>query len=201
MNTHYYQEHPDTPHDMQLIKAHVGGKDYYFQTDTGVFSRSRMDYGSVVLVETVLKHMAQSSGQLLELGSGYGPISIIIADQRQELVVWGIELNERASQLSPPNAERNQVAQIQWIQGDATVPHELPAMDIVVTNPPIRAGKGVIQAFVNQAYQVLKTGGELYVVIQKKQGAPSMRSYMESIFGNVERLHQDKGYWILRSIK
>ena len=51
------------------------------------------------------------------------------------------------------------------------------------------------------AYDHLLPDGELDVVIQKKQGAPSAKQLMADTFGNVQIIHKDKGYYILQSIK
>jgi 16S rRNA (guanine1207-N2)-methyltransferase len=71
----------------------------------------------------------------------------------------------------------------------------------VVTNPPIRAGKEVINKIYDGAYLHLVSKGELWVVIQKKQGAPSTKDYLTNLFGNCEIVKRDKGYYILKSIK
>lgn len=71
----------------------------------------------------------------------------------------------------------------------------------ILTNPPIRAGKAVVQNILKGAYDHLLTDGELDVVIQKKQGAPSAKQLMADTFGNVQIIHKDKGYYILQSIK
>jgi 16S rRNA (guanine1207-N2)-methyltransferase len=38
-------------------------------------------------------------------------------------------------------------------------------------------------------------------VIQKKQGAPSTFSFLEEIFGQVEVVSKEKGYWIIKASK
>ena len=52
-----------------------------------------------------------------------------------------------------------------------------------------------------QAHQHLSSDGELWVVIQKKQGAPSAIKKMESLFRDVEVVCKEKGYFIIRAIK
>ena len=47
----------------------------------------------------------------------------------------------------------------------------------------------------------LVEGGDLWVVIQKKQGAPSAMEKLEQLFGNVEVVEKKKGYFILMSKK
>ncbi len=73
--------------------------------------------------------------------------------------------------------------------------------DIIMTNPPIRAGKEVVFSFYEGAYEHLNNGGKLYVVIQKKQGAPSTKAKLESLFGNCETANKKSGYSIFRCIK
>ena len=51
------------------------------------------------------------------------------------------------------------------------------------------------------AFEHLLPNGELWVVIQKKQGAPSSKEHLENLFGNCEIITRDKGYYILKSIK
>lgn len=72
---------------------------------------------------------------------------------------------------------------------------------ILLSNPPIRAGKQVVHEIIEKSKDFLETSGDLTIVIQKKQGAPSAKSKMEDVFGNCEILKKDKGYYILRSVK
>ena len=44
-----------------------------------------------------------------------------------------------------------------------------------------------------EAYDHLVEEGQLVIVIQKKQGAPSAQKKMQEVFGNVERIALDKG--------
>ena len=73
--------------------------------------------------------------------------------------------------------------------------------DVIVSNPPIRAGKKVVFEILEKAFDFLNENGELIVVIQKKQGAPSAQKKMNEVFGNCEIIKRDKGYFILKSIR
>ena len=68
----------------------------------------------------------------------------------------------------------------------------------IITNPPIRAGKNVIYRMFDEAYDHLETGGRLWVVIRKQQGAPSAKKQIDETFRQL-RDHQQrsKGYYIL----
>ncbi|MGF3066416.1 class I SAM-dependent methyltransferase [Facklamia sp. P12955] len=202
MSDHYYSQQPQSSHDERYIEAQLFHQSYQFSTDAGVFSKGRVDFGSRLLIENFLKlNQSINSGQLLELGSGYGPISVAIADQSQSLQVLGLEVNQRALALAKENMRLNRVTNLDFIQADVVTHNFEPIYDYVLTNPPIRAGKTIVQQFVTQAYQALKEEGQLWLVIQKKQGAPSMKKFMEETFGNVSEIDRSKGYWILQSIK
>lgn len=202
MTDHYYTNRPQSEHKVKQIKVAVENVELALKTDTGVFSKDKLDFGSKLLISTFSQYVRlDEKSHVLELGSGYGPILLALAKQYPTARFTGVELNQRAADLARENSALNRITSIEWLNEDATTLVVNPQYDYVVTNPPIRAGKAVIQAFVRQAYQALLNQGELWLVIQKKQGAPSMSDYMEELFGDVEMMERDKGYWILRSVK
>ena len=71
----------------------------------------------------------------------------------------------------------------------------------ILSNPPIRAGKRVVHAIIEEAKDKMLNGGELWIVIQKKQGAPSAEKKMLDVYGNCEIVEKKKGYFILKSKK
>ena len=200
MADHYYTATPHSQSNQQTIEVKLVGLDLHFTTDNGVFSKQRMDFGSHLLVETFAQEV-QLAESILDLGAGYGAMTIALAKLYPQAHLVGVELNERALNLAQTNQDLNRVESISWLQADATNINLDVMFDFVITNPPIRAGKAVIQAFVDQAYKYLNPCGQVWVVIQKKQGAPSMMDYLQASFGNVTKLKQDKGYWILVSTK
>lgn len=201
MSEHYFTNRPTSDMHTQELNVELADIPLTLTTSEGVFSKNRVDYGSKVLVETFLANTKEMENKsLLELGSGYGPIIITIAKKFPQSHFTGVEVNERAFELAQTNAKANNV-DINFVLEDATVFSTEQAMDFVLTNPPIRAGKQTIQQFVTNAFELLADNGELWLVIQKKQGAPSMVKHMKTIFGNVEKVVQDKGYWILKSVK
>ena len=203
MNEQYFSNNPQSQHQEKQLDTVVNGFNLKLITDSGVFSKDRVDYGSQRLVETFMEEKQVLKGQkILELGSGYGPIVITLAKAFHQASITAVELNERAYHLAQRNSSLNQVGTIQWLLDDATsVDLNGEVFDYVLTNPPIRAGKQTVHQFITHSYKQLKPGGSLWVVIQKKQGAPSLYKHMEDIFGNAEKVKQDKGYWILTSEK
>lgn len=195
MGKMYYAENPDTEHDIHDLRVQLLGEDFHFYTDAGVFSKKMIDYGSQALL-SVLNFSAGQS--LLDLGCGYGPLGISLA-KVQNLNVTMVDINLRALELARKNAKRNGV-EVDTYQSNI-YDQVKGQFDQIISNPPIRAGKQVVHDILEGAYDHLKPGGSLTTVIQKKQGAPSAKAKMAQVFGNVEVVKKDKGYYILRSIK
>lgn len=202
MSQQYFTKNPDSKSEVKRTTAYILDEEFTFLTDHGVFSKAGLDFGSKLLIETFINEAEVSeSDNILELGSGYGPILIAISYFKDAANYTGVEVNERAFELASKNQALNNVKEINWLNLDVTKCKFDKTYQHVLTNPPIRAGKDVIYDFVDKAYSALDEAGDFWLVIQKKQGAPSMQKKMEEVFGNVEKLTQKKGYWILRSTK
>lgn len=198
MSEHYYSPKPSTAHDVHTIEETLRGRRYVFQTDAGVFSKKGVDFGSRLLIDTV---QMNPSAKVLDVGCGYGPIGLALASLVPQGNVTMVDINERAIQLAKQNAARNKVDNVKILQSDTLKEVMGETFDVVVTNPPIRAGKDIVHRIFEEAHQVLVEGGHLWVVIQKKQGAPSAYAKLESLFSSVEEADKDKGYWILKAMK
>jgi 16S rRNA (guanine1207-N2)-methyltransferase len=200
MSDHYYTNQPNAKSDPDTWGATLKGHSFQFKTDSGVFSRERVDYGSKVLLDALDKKHFED-GELLDMGCGYGPIGLTLAREYPEATIHMVDVNERALSLAKENARENNIENVTIYSSYLYDNIEKTDFAGVITNPPIRAGKKVVHQILEEAYDHLKKDGKLIVVIQKKQGAPSAKKKMEEVFGNVTRLVQDKGYWILESIK
>ena len=118
-----------------------------------------------------------------------------------ELSIEMIDVNERALVLALENAEKNGIKNVDIHESNLYDAVKKTQYEIIISNPPIRAGKTVVHTILEKAYDYLVENGQLVIVIQKKQGAPSAQKKMEEVFGNCERIQWDKGYWILVSTK
>ncbi|KIS03263.1 class I SAM-dependent methyltransferase [Paucilactobacillus wasatchensis] len=198
MNNHYYTQNPDVLHEKKQWQFNLRDQEMQFVTDNGVFSKHSVDFGSRTLIESfALQDLP--TGDLLDLGCGYGPIGLAVAktigaDRHVDMV----DVNELALSLARENAQLNQIENVDIFTSDgyANVPSQYAA---ILTNPPVRAGKQVVDNFIATAKQHLVGNGELWVVLQKKQGAPSAKKLMSAVFGNCEVVQRNKGYYILRS--
>ncbi|SFM33636.1 16S rRNA (guanine1207-N2)-methyltransferase [Paenibacillus sp. 1_12] len=198
MSEHYYSQKPTAAHDLHQIQESLCGRTYTFMTDAGVFSKKGVDYGSKVLIEA-LKFSEHS--EVLDVGCGYGPMGIAAAGLAVHGKVTMVDINERALELARMNAERNRVTNVEILQSDKLDAVITRTFDVVITNPPIRAGKETVHRIFEQAHQVLRDGGSLWIVIQKKQGAPSAFAKLESLFAQVQEIGKDKGYRIFKAQK
>ncbi len=191
----YYAENPDAAHDIHELRVELLGEKMTFLTDAGVFSKKMIDFGSQLLLKCLEVNQGET---VLDVGCGYGPLGLSLVK------VYGVQatmvdINNRALGLARQNAERNKV-EATIFQSNIYEQVE-GTFDHVISNPPIRAGKQVVHEIIEKSKDFLETSGDLTIVIQKKQGAPSAKSKMEDVFGNCEILKKDKGYYILRSVK
>ncbi|NQX49403.1 class I SAM-dependent methyltransferase [Paenibacillus tritici] len=198
MSQHYYSQQPEARHDRRSIDTELRGKSLRFTSDAGVFSKGDIDYGSRVLIEAMV--IPDGAG-VLDVGCGYGPIGISAAYLAPKGHVTMIDINSRAVELARENAQHNGIRNVTVMQSDVLSAVQGRKFDVILTNPPIRAGKAVVHQIFEQAYDHLHEGGSLWIVIQKKQGAPSAVAKLESLFPVVEEVGKDKGYRIIRAQK
>ncbi|HGQ3926318.1 TPA: class I SAM-dependent methyltransferase [Streptococcus pneumoniae] len=195
MSKMYYAENPDAAHDIHELRVDLLGEKMTFLTDAGVFSKKMVDFGSQLLLKCLDVNQGET---VLDVGCGYGPLGLSLVK------VYGVQatmvdINTRALDLAQRNAEKNN-AKATIFQANIYARVQ-GRFDHVISNPPIRAGKQVVHEIIEKSKDFLEIGGDLTIVIQKKQGAPSAKSKMEDVFGNCEILKKDKGYYILRSVK
>ncbi|MDW8567224.1 class I SAM-dependent methyltransferase [Staphylococcus shinii] len=200
--SHYYDENPEVESEESLFTYSYDNHDLELVTDAGVFSKGKIDFGSDLLVKTFLKtYPPGPTKNIIDVGCGYGPIGLMIAKVSPHHEVTMVDVNQRALNLSRKNKKRNRIDNVEVKESDGLSQVEDNTYDFVLTNPPIRAGKEVVHRILEDAYVKLKLDGELFVVIQKKQGMPSVKKKMQETFDNVEVLEKSKGYYILRSVK
>lgn len=198
MGDHYYSNQPGAAHDRRVLEATLRGKVFRFTSDAGVFSKTGIDYGSRVLIEAI---DIKEAAQVLDVGCGYGPMGLSAAYLASKGHVTMIDVNERAVQLAKENADLNGIKNVTILKSDLFAAVKGKMFDVILTNPPIRAGKATVHTIFEEAAVHLNAGGTLWIVIQKKQGAPSAKAKLEELFETVEEVTKDKGYRIFKAIK
>lgn len=199
MSEHYFSKTPQSNRSPETWQYHLRHNTYQFTSDAGVFSKHSIDFGTALLIESFTR--PDVPGDLLDVGCGYGPIGISLAALFEDHNVVMIDINERAISLAKHNAEQNNIHHITVKQSDGLTEVMGEQFSAVVTNPPIRAGKDVIYQMFTDAKEVLQVGGTLWIVIQKKQGAPSAKKKLQELFGHVEEVARKKGYFIFKATK
>ena len=193
---HYFTDNTDLKSEQSQFIFRFHKYDLLFTSDNGVFSKSMIDYGSRVLLDNI---EITNEKTLLDVGCGYETFGICLNKVYSHLNVDMVDVNDRALELAKLNAKNNNIhANIyksfiyENVQG---------SYDVIVTNPPVRAGKEVVTTILQESIEHLNENGSLWVILQKKQGAPSAKKKMEEVFGNCEIVKRDKGYYLLHSVK
>ena len=197
MANQYFENNEKLSSEIKEISYYFKGCRISFFADNGVFSKSGIDFGSNLLLKSI---DLSNVSTLLDVGCGYGTIGVTLAKMNKDVFVTMVDVNLRAIGLCKRAIEKNELTNAIVFESNV-YENVCDKYDVVVSNPPIRAGKQVVFAIYDGSYERLVSGGELWVVIQKKQGAPSSKTHLEELFGNCEIVNKDKGYYILKSVK
>ncbi|WP_070121462.1 class I SAM-dependent methyltransferase [Bacillus marinisedimentorum] len=199
MTEHYYSDQPSVESDPVTWTFTLRGHSLTFTSDQGVFSKKEVDFGSRLLIEAF--ELPELEGDLLDMGCGYGPIGIALAKDFESRNVVMADINERAVALARKNADANNAGNTEVLKSNLFEEINRQDFAAVLTNPPIRAGKKVVHRIFEEAYSHLAEEGELWVVIQKKQGAPSALEKLGEMFAEVDTIMKKKGYYIIKAKK
>jgi 16S rRNA (guanine1207-N2)-methyltransferase len=103
--------------------------------------------------------------------------------------------------LANRNARLNRVENAQALCGEGFAPLPAGEYDLVLTNPPIRAGKEVVYGLFSAARDRLSPGGRLVAVIRTNQGAKSAEEFLKGEYESVRELERESGYRLLEATK
>ncbi|WP_048056236.1 class I SAM-dependent methyltransferase [Pyrococcus sp. ST04] len=187
--THYYSREPGGPLKTKTIEVCIRGYCFKFITASGVFSFGKLDRGTELLIKNMLLN---PDWKILDLGCGYGPIGIVAS----RFVKWVVmtDVNRRAVSIARKNLKLNHVKNAEVRLGNLYEPVRGEKFDSIITNPPVHAGKEVLERIIREAPNYLTNGGTLQLVIKTKQGAKSIREIMEEVFSEVVELAKGSGY-------
>ena len=192
--SHYFDPAPVVESKPRTVHLHVGELALELKADRGVFGSRGVDLGTLVLLREAPPPPSQ--GEILDLGSGYGPIAIALARQAPGARVWAVDVNERAIELTKTNAEGAAVANV-----TARAPDEVPddvLFDAIYSNPPVRVGKAALHELLVRWLGRLRPGGRAYLVVQRNLGADSLATWLAGQGYDVQRLKSKKGYRVLQ---
>ena len=192
---HYFSVSPDKPATLREITFQVAGQEFAVQAASGTFSASKLDPGTSILLSKFEEF--PESGNVLDLGCGWGPISLAIATLSPETKVWSLDVNQRSMELARNNASKLGLTNINVVTEDQ-VPEDLK-FDAIWSNPPIRIGKAALHALLKNWLPRLESGGRAMLVVQKQLGADSLLAWIQAEFPDLtaSRFSTDKGFRVL----
>jgi 16S rRNA G1207 methylase RsmC len=193
---HYFSAEPAVPARRGEIEFSVAGRDYRLTVASGVFSAGRLDPGTAVLLRKGDLPTAATTGVLLDLGCGYGPIACVLASEAPGAEVWAVDVNSRARELTTENAERL------GLPIRVAEPDEVPAgvtFDQIWTNPPTHVGKAGLHAILERWLPRLAPDGIAWLVINRHLGGDSLHAWLVERDWQVERMASQKGFRVLRA--
>ncbi len=193
---HYFSEQPQADAKTHPVEFELEGTTFRLTAASGTFSSTRLDPGTKVLLNE--SAFFPESGIVLDIGCGWGPISLAIATLRPNTSVLGLDVNARSLELAQSNAESLQLNNFKAVRAD-DIPKDL-MLDGIWSNPPIRVGKSVLHGLMETWLPRLRPGASAMLVVQKQLGAESFQKWLSERFPDfvVVRHSIDKGYRVIR---
>ena len=190
-----YFENDNLPSNIEVYETKFLNINFKFKTDNGVFSKEKLDFGTRLLLENL--PIEKMSGDILDLGCGYGVVSIILS-KLIDAHFDAVDVNRRALHLAQMNMKLNDAHNINFFESycyDEIDKNKL--YDYIITNPPIRAGKDVVYKMLMEAKEHLKDNGALYFVMRKDHGAKTAIKDISHLY-NIEIVHKEKGFFVIK---
>ena len=194
---HYFTDNRNLEENRKEHSFRFSGHYYTFVTDNGVFAKTGVDPGTEILLKACADQILP--GRTLDLGCGYGVVSVVLGSLVPRAKMSAVDINPRAVELCELNCAQNRVTCNAFVSDGFAEVNGMFRQ--IITNPPIRAGKKVIYKMFEDAFAHLETGGAFYAVIRRKQGAESALKKLTEVFGNCDVIERDKGYWVLKCTK
>ena len=192
---HYFSASPDSQAALKDITFRVADREFSVQAASGTFSASKLDPGTSILLSKYEEF--PSEGNVLDLGCGWGPISLAIASFSPQTKVWALDVNTRSLELAKKNAAKLGLGNIEVVTADQ-IPDDL-RFDAIWSNPPIRIGKAALHELIRNWLPRLESGGRAMLVVQKQLGADSLLTWIQTEFPELtaSRFSTDKGFRVL----
>ena len=198
MSEHYFTADPVSAGDLRALNVRLAGRELRLVTSGGVFSPDRVDLGTQVLLRDAPD--PPTSGNLLDVGCGWGALTLSLALLSPHAEVWGVDVNRRALDLVRRNATAAGTTNV-----TAALPDDVPddvRFDAIWSNPPIRVGKQALHALLLHWLPRLASGASAYLVVQRHLGSDSLQRWLDEQLApdgyRVSRHSSAKGYRVLR---
>jgi 16S rRNA G1207 methylase RsmC len=193
---HYFTADPAVAHERHEVVFTAIDREFRLSSASGMFSWSRLDPGTAALLSRAPLPGAGTTGALLDLGCGYGPITAVLAAAAPKATIYSIDVNLRALDLVRENAAALGAAD----RVVAVTPDEVPGgvgFTQIWSNPPIRIGKPELHALLLRWLPRLAPDGVAWLVVAKNLGGDSLQRWLAECGFVVERHDSHKGFRIL----
>jgi 16S rRNA (guanine1207-N2)-methyltransferase len=192
---HYFSANPEVASREFRVSFEALGETFEVASASGTFSSSRVDPGTQFLLRQL--ELRPKTGNLLDIGCGWGPIALSLAKFSPEAAVWALDVNQRSLQTTRSNAEALGLANLEAVTAEE-IPAEIEFTGIW-SNPPIRIGKKALHELLTAWLPRLASGGQALLVVHKHLGADSLERWLAEAMPqfSVERLDSSKGYRII----
>lgn len=193
-SAHYFSENPAGEFTPQPLTVELAGRRVQVLTAPGIFSPGGVDKGTKILLDEAPEPQGT---RLLDIGCGWGPITLTLAMLAPDAEVYGVEVNSRSARLTEMNAERLGLQNVTVSSPEGL--DESLTFDTIWSNPPIRVGKDVLHGIMRTWLPRLAPGGCAYLVVQKNLGSDSLQKWLADTFPDFEvgRYATSKGFRIL----
>jgi 16S rRNA (guanine1207-N2)-methyltransferase len=179
---HYFTAEPASAAERRQLRVYLVGQEVIVATASGIFSPDRVDMGTAVLLREA--PAPPLSGNLLDIGSGWGPIALSLGLHSPDASIWAVDVNQRALGLSRDNARTLGINDFH-----ALTPEQVPGevrFDAIWSNPPIRVGKTALHAILLTWLPRLTPGGSAYLVVAKNLGSDSLQRWLSAELAALE---------------
>lgn len=193
---HYYSKHQKSELKIKKIGQKISGIEFFFYTSSGVFSKGKIDRGTLVLAENI---SMKKNSKILDIGCGIGVLGIVAAKLFNANVVMS-DISKRAVMLVKMNIKLNN-AKAKIYEGNLYEPIKQNDFDVILSNPPQTAGKEICFKLIEQSKNYLKNNGSLQLVARHNKGGKTLSKKMQEVFGNVKVIAKTAGYWVYMSVK
>lgn len=200
MADHYFSNNQTSQLRITEFEVEFFGKSFTLKSASGVFSIGKIDRGTEILLKYAEFDEDNENQKILDLGCGYGIVGISLSYRFPYSEIIMSDVNKRALRIAKDNVRDNKRENIKVIRSDlfSKIDEEF---DVILSNPPFSAGRGLCYDLIEQSYDRLKDNGTLQIVARKNKGGAMLSQKMEEVFGNVETLGKKSGFWVYMSRK
>ena len=199
VSEHYFTASPAVEAEERTHRFSIRGVDRTVVTASGVFSADRLDKGTQVLLDHVPD--PPEAGTFLDLGCGWGPITLALAEAAPGATVLAVDVNERSLALTARNAEAAGLDNVRTSPAEALLTElrkTSRTVDLIWSNPPVRIGKEALHSLLLDWLALLSDDGEAWLVVLKNLGADSLAAWLRDQGWDVSRQASSKGFRVLR---